>query len=135
MENKFYRNQTSTLTQIAMLSRMRITTAPEATAFIRAIIPLLTQLGGVIQNASLREQQAINRALVAEQPEPIEEPAPVIVAEPISPFTPENLFSEEGYTEEELAARIEKLKITKEKAAKYKAEQARKDKETKTKEA
>lgn len=106
-----YRNQTNTLSQITMLSRIRITTTQEAVAFLRAIQPLQEQVAAVLQTESLRRQQTINRqaAPTPETPEPEAAPAP----EPEKKFEAEDLSSDEGYSEAEMEARVEKLKKAK----------------------
>lgn len=105
-----YRNQTNTMSQITMLSRMRITTTQEAVAFLRAIQPLHEQVAAVLQVASLKRQQEVNRAIPAPKtPAPEVKPAP----EPEKKFEAEDLSSEEGYSEEEVKARVEKLKKAK----------------------
>lgn len=105
-----YRNQTNTLSQITMLSRIRITTTQEAVAFLRAIQPLHEQVAAVLQTASLKRQQAINRQAV---PAPVTPEPEVTAPEPERKFEAEDLFSEEGYSESEVKARVEKLKKAK----------------------
>lgn len=107
-----YRNQSNTMSQITMLSRLRITTTQEAVAFLRAIQPLHEQVAAVLQTASLKRQQAINRAIpnpVVPTPEPVPTPTP----EPEKRFEAENLSADEGYSETEVEARVEKLKAAK----------------------
>lgn len=121
-----YRNQTPTMTQIQMLAQMRITTVPEAVAFLRAMRPINDQIAGVLQRASLAQQVEINRASFAK--EPVEEPAKNEVAkevkdpEPQKVFVPEDLLTEEGYSEEEEKAKVDKLKAAKSKTQKRKEE-------------
>ena len=109
-----YRNQTPTLTQIQMMSRMRITTAQEAVAFLRAAAPLNEQVAYVLQRSSLREQQAINNADMASRRTPTPEPTPTPVvsslAEDDKTFVPEDLSSDEGYSDTEVEAKVAKLK-------------------------
>lgn len=111
-----YRNQTPTLTQIQMMSRMRITTAQEAVAFLRAVAPLNEQVAYVLQRSSLREQQAINNADMASrrtQTEPTPTPVTTTVsslAEDDKTFVPEDLSSDEGYSDTEVEAKVAKLK-------------------------
>lgn len=102
-----YRNQTSTISQIQMMSRMRITTPQEAVAFLRALAPLNEQVAYVLQRSSLNVQQQINRqqAPIVEAPS-----APTHVPEPEKTFVPEDLSSEEGFSEKEVEAKVEKLK-------------------------
>lgn len=112
MDNNVYRNQTSTLTQIQMLATMRITTVQEAVAFLRAMQPINTQIAQVLQRASLTNQQRINReqlaAIEQAQPQTVEAaPAPV---EPEKTFVPEDLSSDEGYSEAEVEAKVSKLR-------------------------
>lgn len=113
-----YRNQTNTLSQITMLSRIRITTTQEAVAFLRAIQPLHEQVAAVLQTASLKKQQAINRQAVPAPvtPEPEITPAP----EPEKKFEAEDLSSDEGYSEAEIEKRVETLKKSKTQAKKEK---------------
>lgn len=110
-----YRNQTPTLTQIQMMSRMRITTAQEAVAFLRAVAPLNEQVAYVLQRSSLREQQAINNADMASRQQPTPTPTPVTstvssLAEDDKTFVPEDLSSDEGYSDTEVEAKVAKLK-------------------------
>lgn len=114
-----YRNQTNTLTQISMLSRMRITTTQEAVAYLRASAMLDTQVAEVLQRASLREQQLINQANRQQvqqtqqtQAQPVSEPT-VETVEPTKPFAPENISSDEGFTEKEAESRVAELKKAK----------------------
>lgn len=113
-----YRNQSNTMSQIAMLSRCRITTTQEAVAFLRAIQPLHEQVAAVLQTASLKRQQEINRQAI---PAPVT-PAPEVtpVPEPEKKFEAEDLSSDEGYSESEIEARVEKLKKSKTQAKKEK---------------
>lgn len=118
-----YRNQTPTMTQIQMLAQMRITTVPEAVAFLRAMRPINDQIAGVLQRASLAQQVEINRASLAK--EPVEEPVKNEVVkdpEPQKVFVPEDLLTEEGYSEEEEKAKVDKLKAAKSKTQKRKEE-------------
>lgn len=103
-----YRNQTSTMSQIQMMSRMRITTPQEAVAFLRALAPLQTQVAYVLQRSSLNIQQNINR----EVQKPISEPTPVETPAPVQHevFVPEDLSSEEGFSEKEVEEKVAKLK-------------------------
>lgn len=105
-----YRNQSNTMSQITMLSRLRITTTQEAVAFLRAIQPLHEQVAAVLQTASLKRQQAVNRKAVPAPVTPIE---PTPAPEPEKKFEPEDLSSDEGYSEQEIEARVEKLKAAK----------------------
>lgn len=105
-----YRNQTNTMSMIAMLSRCRITTTQEAVAYLRAVQPLNEQVAAVLQTASLKRQQVVNReTVVAPEPTPAPAPAP----EPEKKFEAEDLTSDEGYSESEIEARVEKLKAAK----------------------
>ena len=103
-----YRNQTSTMSQIQMMSRMRITTPQEAVALLRALAPLQTQVAYVLQRSSLNIQQNINR----EVQKPISEPTPVETPTPVQHevFVPEDLSSEEGFSEKEVEEKVAKLK-------------------------
>lgn len=111
-----FRNQTNTLTQIQLMTRMRITTTQEAVAFLRALAPLQEQVMGVLQRTAIQEQQARNRraipapvASVEATPEPITEP----IIEPEKKFEAEDLSSDEGFSESEIEAKVEKLKKAK----------------------
>lgn len=106
-----YRNQTNTMTQITMLNRLRITTSQEAVAFLRAIQPLQEQVAMVLQRESLRKQQDLNRRVIPTPTTP--EPAPAPAPEPEKKFEPEDLSSDEGYSESEIEAKVEKLKKSK----------------------
>lgn len=102
-----YRNQTSTISQIQMMSRMRITTPQEAVAFLRALAPLNQQVAYVLQRSSLNLQHDINR----QQPVPtVEAPATTPVVEPEKTFVPEDLASDEGFSEKEVEEKVAKLK-------------------------
>ena len=102
-----YRNQTNTITQITNLSHIRITTVQEAVAFLRAIAPLNEQVAAVLQRASIYKQHSINQFRAA-APAPTPAPAPAV--EPTKPFEPENLSTEEGYSNKEIEEKVAKLK-------------------------
>lgn len=102
-----YRNQTDTITLITNLSHIRITTVQEAVAFLRAIQPLQTQVAEVLQRSSVRIQQDINRSQ-APAPAPTPEPTPVVEAPKV--FVPEDLTTEEGFSESEIEEKVAKLK-------------------------
>ena len=106
-----YRNQSNTMSQIAMLSRCRITTTQEAVAFLRAIQPLHEQVAAVLQTASLKRQQAVNREMTPKVERVVKETAPA--PEPEKKFEAEDLSSDEGYSEAEIEKRVEKLKAAK----------------------
>lgn len=109
-----YRNQTPTLTQIQMMGNMRITTAQEAVAFLRAIAPLNEQVAYVLQRSSLREQQAINAAdAAARKPEAAPTPEVAPTPEPEKTFVPEDLSSDEGFSDSEVEEKVAKLKKAK----------------------
>ena len=108
----YYRNQTPTMTQIVNLSHIRITTVQEAVAFLRAIQPLNEQVASVLQRSSLRAQQAMNKAQ-APAPKPVVEKEPTPVVEPDKPFEPEDLSTDEGYSETEVEEKVAKLKKAK----------------------
>jgi len=99
------------MTQITMLNRLRITTSQEAVAFLRAIQPLQEQVAMVLQRESLRKQQDLNRRVIPTPTTP--EPAPAPAPEPEKKFEPEDLSSDEGYSESEIEAKVEKLKKSK----------------------
>lgn len=111
-----YRNQTSTLSQIQAMANMRITTPQEAVAFLRALTPLQTQVAYVLQRSSLNLQQNINREIQ----KPVPEPAPIEAPAPIQQetFVPEDLSSEEGFSEKEVEEKVEKLKAARKKKEK-----------------
>lgn len=119
-----YRNQTNTLSQIAMLSRIRITTPQEAVAFLRTINHLNLQVAQVLQRSSLAQQRALNPAPTSI---PVQTPDPTPIPTPEKTFVPEDLSTDEGYSEEETEAKVEKLKAAKSKTQKKK-EQVEKDK-------
>lgn len=102
-----YRNQTNTISLITNLSHIRITTVQEAVAFLRAIQPLQEQVASVLQRSSIVAQREINRA---QAPAPAPTPAPAIVEEPQKVFVPEDVTTEEGFSESEVEAKVEKLK-------------------------
>lgn len=104
-----YRNQTDTITQITNLSHIRITTTQEAVAFLRAIQPLNEQVAAVLQRASLRNQQAVNKIQTPTPTPPPITPAP----EPEKKFEPEDISSDEGYSNKEIEEKVAKLKKAK----------------------
>lgn len=107
-----YRNQTNTISQITMMSHMKITTPQEAVAFLRAIQPLQEQVAFVLQRKSITDQQVVNRAQAVTAPvEPTPEPTPVV--EPDKPFEAEDLSTDEGYSDKEVEEKVEKLKKAK----------------------
>ena len=107
-----YRNQTPTMTQIVNLSHLRITTVQEAVAFLRAVQPLNEQVASVLQRSSLQAQQAINKAQTIARPIP-QEPVKVVEPEPEKSFEPENLSTDEGYSDKEVEEKVTKLKKAK----------------------
>lgn len=110
-----YRNQSNTITQITNLSHIRITTVQEAVAFLRAIQPLQEQVASVLQRSSLQVQQQVNRA---QAPAPTPIPEPKIVEEAPKVFVPEDLSTDEGFSDEEVETKVAKLKKAKEAANK-----------------
>lgn len=107
-----YRNQTPTMDQIKMIGTMRITTPQEAVAFLRAIQPINEQVAYVLQRVGLREQHAINREVAKPIEEvEIEQPAPTVEAP--KEFVPEEMDTDEGYSEKEIEDRVAKLKSAK----------------------
>lgn len=113
-----YRNQSNTITQITNLSHIRITTVQEAVAFLRAIQPLQEQVASVLQRSSLRVQQQVNRT---QAPAPTPVPESKIVEETPKVFVPEDLSTEEGFSDEEVEAKVAKLKKAKKEEAKKEA--------------
>ena len=104
----FYRNQTNTIQQITNLSHIRITTVQEAVAFLRAIQPLQTQVAEVLQRSSVRIQQDINRAT---RPTHVsEEKVTPVVEEVPKVFVPEELTSDEGFSDADVEEKVAKLK-------------------------
>ena len=105
-----YRNQTNTITQITNLSHIRITTVQEAVAFLRAIQPLQDQVASVLQRSSIRMQQEVNKAQT-----PVKEPVveEKVVEEAPKVFVPEDLTTEEGYSDKEVEDKVAKLKKAK----------------------
>lgn len=103
-----YRNQTNTITQITMMSHMKITTTQEAVAFLRAIQPLQEQVAYVLQRKAIADQQVVNRAQATPAPAPAPEPTPA--PEPEKPFEAEDLSTDEGYSDKEIEEKVEKLK-------------------------
>lgn len=108
----FYRNQTPTMDQIKMMGNMRITTPAEATAFLRTLPNILAQVAYVTQRIGINDQREINRNIARPVEEvKIEQPAPVV--ETPKEFVPEDMDTEEGYSEKEIEARVAKLKSAK----------------------
>ena len=107
-----YRNQTNNMSIIQAMATMRITTPQEAVAFLRAEQAIHTQIAGVLQRVSIGTQQNINRRLA--QTIPVQQaPEPAPVPEPEKPFEPEDLSSDEGFSEEEVEKRVAQLKSAK----------------------
>lgn len=102
-----YRNQTNTISLITNLSHIRITTVQEAVAFLRAIQPLQEQVASVLQRSSVIAQREINRA---QAPVPAPATQPTIVEEPAKVFVPEEMDTEEGFSDSDVEAKVEKLK-------------------------
>ena len=113
-----YRNQTNTITQITNLSHIRITTVQEAVAFLRAIQPLNEQVANVLQRSSVRMQQTVNRRTLT--PTPVTPAPEEKVIDPVKPFEPEDMDTEEGYSEKEIEERVKKLKKANESGSKKK---------------
>ena len=110
-----YRNQTNTLAQIQAMGRMRITNSQEAVAFLRALAPLQEQVAFVLQRASIARQQEINKVSQV----PVQEaPAPAPVVSAPETFVPEDLSSDEGFSEKEVEEKVEKLKAARKKKEK-----------------
>ena len=109
MNPNVYRNQTQAIEEIKRMQRIRITTVSEAVAFLRALAPLHEQVSAVLQRSSIAAQHAINRA----RPQPVKEekpePKPVETEVPKT-LVPEDLSSDEGYSEKEVEEKVEKLK-------------------------
>ena len=113
-----YRNHTSAMGLIQMLGSVRISTTQEAVAMLRAMQPINAQIAAVLQRAGLREQQLINRS-VQRTVQEVEQPVVEQTELPTAPvFTPEDLTTEEGYSEEEIEAKVAKLKSAKKVAKK-----------------
>lgn len=112
-----YRNQTDTMSLIVNLSHIRITTVQEAVAFLRAIQPLNEQVAAVLQRQSIVAQRTINKK---QAPAPAPKPTPTPAPEPDKKFEPEDLSTDEGYSEDEIEARVEKLKKANESKSKKK---------------
>ena len=122
MNPNVYRGYTPTMQQITMLSRMRITTPQEAVAYLRATQALNEQVAYVLQQASLRAQQQVNREITpaptpAPAPAPTPAPAPAPAPEPEKKFEAEDLATEEGYSESEVEDKLAKLKEANEQPA------------------
>lgn len=111
-----YRNQSNTMTQITNLSHLRITTTQEAVAYLRAVQPLNEQVAAVLQRAALQNQHSLNQVVKPVAPQP--EPAPT--PEPEKKFVPEDLSSDDGYSDAEVEAMVARLRKTKETKAKKK---------------
>lgn len=108
-----YRNQTSAISQIQAMSRIRITTPQEAVAFLRALAPLHEQVAYVLQRSSIRSQQNANRIdnTVREMNRRAAAATPVSpVPDPTTTFEPEDLKTEEGFTESDIEEKVAKLK-------------------------
>ena len=121
-----YRNQTQTIEEIKRMQRIRITTSQEAVAFLRAIAPLHEQVAAVMQRTSISAQHAVNRAMTEEvKPEPENKPEEVkevkeVVADAPKALVPEDLSSDEGYSEKEVEEKVAKLKKANESGSKKK---------------
>lgn len=127
MTPNVYRNQTQAIEEIKRMQRIRITTKAEAVAFLRALAPLHEQVAGVLQRTSIAEQHALNRGRIEqakeEKVEPKVEPKQQEVygfGETPKTLVPEDLSSDEGYSESEIEAKVEKLKKANESGSKKK---------------
>lgn len=110
--NPMYRNQTNNMNIIQAMAAMRITTPQEAVAFLRVEQTIHAQIAGVLQRVSIGTQQNINRKLARAVPvQQVAEPAPA--PEPEKPFEPEDLSTDEGFSEEEVEKRVAQLKSAK----------------------
>lgn len=104
-----YRNQTNAMSQIQALGRMRITTVPEAVAYLRIQSTINTQIAQVLQTASIRMQSSMQAPA---QPQPVVK-EPTVAPEQTQAFEAEDLASDEGFSESEIDAKVEKLKKAK----------------------
>lgn len=124
MTPNVYRNQTQAIEEIKRMQRIRITTVSEAVAFLRAIAPLHEQVAGVLQRQSIAAQHAMNRIKTEEvKEEPKEEPKPQEVygfGETPKTLVPEDLSSDEGYSDKEVEEKVAKLKKANESSSKKK---------------
>lgn len=126
-----YRNKTNTLSQITMLSNMRITTVQEAVAFLRALPPLYNQVCAVLQRRSVSEvMQKSQEKSQKVQPAPAPAPEPVVPEPSVVKVEPESFENEGGYSAEETEKRIKELMEEEAKDTK----EAKETKEEKTKE-
>lgn len=106
-----YRNQTNTMSQIQALSRIRITNAQEATALLRALMPLYEQVAHILQVTSVARTLTRNAIKRDKEAQATTQPAPIpTVPEPTAPFTPEPIDTEEGYSQSDVEAKLETLK-------------------------
>ena len=126
MNPNVYRNQTQAIDEIKRMQRIRITTKAEAVAFLRALAPLHEQVAGVLQRTSIAEQHAMNR-VPKETPKEdnpyiraAQEAKAAKQAEVPKTLVPEDLSSDEGYSESEIEAKVEKLKKANESSSKKK---------------
>lgn len=111
-----YRNQTNTMTQIQLLAQMRITTVPEAVAFLRAMGPINAQIAQVLQRTSINLQhqsQAPVQPMPNNNVRPDLQPEAQEVVEPNAPFKAEDLSTDEGFSEAEVEEKVAKLKAAK----------------------
>lgn len=128
MTPNVYRNQTQAIEEIKRMQRIRITTKAEAVAFLRALAPLHEQVAGVLQRTSIAEQHAINRGRIEQakeevKEEPKVEPKPQEVygfGETPKTLVPEDLSSDEGYSDKEVEEKVAKLKKANESSSKKK---------------
>lgn len=105
-----YRNQTPTMAQIQAMSRIRITTPQEATAFLRTLAPINEQIVYVLQRASLMVQRESNKIDTAMRNAAVKQQTAPVAPEPVTTFEPENLQTEEGFTESDIEEKVAKLK-------------------------
>ena len=127
MTPNVYRNQTQAIDEIKRMQRIRITTKAEAVAFLRALAPLHEQVAGVLQRTSIAEQHAINRGRIEQAKE--EKVEPKVEQKPQEAYgfgetpktlVPEDLSSDEGYSEKEVEEKVAKLKKANESSSKKK---------------
>lgn len=115
--DKFYRNQTPAISAIQAISKIRITNPQDAVAFIRTVQPIYEQIASVLLKESLFRQHHANKVAfaAAPQPEPVQEVKPV---EAPKTFVPEDLTTDEGFSEAEIEEKVSKLKASRAKKAK-----------------
>lgn len=106
-----YRNYSSTIQKIQMISQLRITTREEAIAFLRAVGNINVQIADILQRESLRSVAIKNRErAIAEAPATQQVAAVEVTATEAKEETVPTFEDEDIHSEEQITKRIKQLK-------------------------